>query len=74
MREQGYPPLEVCQLARGEEWRGCSPVISVEVGVGQGQGERDERDGGWRRWGSAAGGGPHLVKARFRRVVERTHG
>lgn len=53
--EQGYPPLEVCQLARGEEWRGCCPVISVKVPVCQGQGERDERERGGRR--GARGGG-----------------
>lgn len=55
MREQGYPPLEVCQLARGEEWRGCSPVIGVEVVVGQGQGEQDEREREGRR-GRGGGG------------------
>lgn len=56
VREQGYPPLEVCQLARGEEWRSCSPVISAEVVVGQGQGERDEKERGGRRGGGGRGG------------------
>lgn len=47
------PPLEVCQLARGEEWMGCS-VITAKAAASQGQGERDERE---RRGRSGKGGG-----------------
>lgn len=82
MREQGHPPLEVCQLARGEEWRGCS-AIGIEVTASQGQGERDERERGGRRGKGGGecggrrttpgegtlqeGGGAHALLTRARR-------
>lgn len=53
---------------------GCS-LIGVKVVVSQGQGEEDERQRGGRgpeEGQRAAGGGPHLEKARFRGALEHT--
>lgn len=52
----------------------CS-VISAKAAASQGQGDemRGKGEGeGAKEVGSVEGGGPHLVKARSRRVVEHT--
>lgn len=62
-------PLEECQLARGEEWWALIPLSasrSQHVRV-KGNKMRGRGEGGRVEEG-AEGGGPHLVKARFRSV------
>lgn len=71
VREQGHPPLEVCQLARGGGMAGLlSRYQPVGPSVSGSRGTRWEGEG--REEGCREGRGPHLVEARFGSVVEHT--